>query len=164
MALTPSSIDGFYNAGISLIASATAIACYVANGILPAANMTVSGPATLTANFLPSIATNASSQVQVTRSGLIFNRTTGRFQQTVRLRNYGPTLTNVKLVIENLPPGWAWTNFDGLTQCAAPVGSRYKAATATLAPGGQVDIPVTFQPAAGGLNYSTRVLAGAGQP
>ncbi len=72
VSLTPSSIDGFYNAGTSVIASASANACYVANGILPAANMTVSGPATLTANFLSSIATNASSQVQVTRTGQHF--------------------------------------------------------------------------------------------
>ena len=124
MALTPSSIDGFYNAGISLIASATAIACYVANGILPAANMTVSGPATLTASFLSSIATTISNQVQVTHT----------------IKNNGSTLTNVKLLIEGLPAGWVWTNFGGLTQCAAPVGTKYKAATATLALGLRISI------------------------
>lgn len=100
-----------------------------------------------------------------TRLGLAFNSQSGLYQQYVRIKNNGPTLTNVKLLIEGLPAGWAWTNFDSLTQCVAPIGSKHKAATATLAPGVRIDVLVTFQRTGGsGLSYTTRVLAGAGQP
>ena len=58
----------------------------------------MSGPQTVTATFLPFIASNVSAGVQVVRGGFRFDRATGRFVQQVDLtNNTGAALSGVAL-------------------------------------------------------------------
>lgn len=165
ISLSPASPDGFYNAGSTVTASTVPAACYTGGVLTPGANLTVNGPLSVAANFTPSVATNVNSQITINRGSVQFVSSTGQYRQVVRVRNNGATLANVKLVLDNLAAGWTMVGPAGLTQCAAPTGRPYATVAATLASGQRVDVTVFYtRVGTTALNYSTRVLAGAGQP
>ena len=117
---------------------------------------------TSTANSL--VATDVTSQVGVYRGGLIFNRATRRFVQTVTLENYGTgPLNGLLLVLDNLPPGVTLLNQAGTTQYALPSGSPYLSLPGTLSVGYTVTIvlQLTYTGSAP-LGYTPRVLTGPG--
>jgi hypothetical protein len=112
---------------------------------------------------------DVSASVAVTRSGFTFNRATGRFSQTITIKNTsgfaigGP----ISLVLDNLTPGVSLFNAAGTTVSQAPTGSPYinfvLAASGVLAPGGALSVVLQFtDPARIGIHYATRVLAGYG--
>jgi len=165
VSLSPASPDGFYNAGTAVTATAVPAACYTAGAITPGANLTVNGPLSVAANFVPSVATDVNSQVTVNRQQVQFVSSTGQYRQVIRVRNNGASLANVKLVLDNLATGWTTVSPAGLTQCATPAGQPYATVAATIASGQRVDVTVLYtRVGTTSLSYSTRVLAGAGQP
>ena len=163
--MTPS---GFFAAGSNVTLTATAAACNVFSswsGNAPGGVVTMSSPQTVTATFLPFIASNVSAGVQVVRGGFRFDRATGRFIQQVDLTNItGAALSGVAIAIDSLTPGVSLANGSGVTACSAPSGSAY-ANFGTLAPGASATLFLQFNnPSRGAISYMPRVLAGPGQP
>jgi hypothetical protein len=115
---------------------------------------------------VPPVVQNVSGQVSVTRGGFLKNRATGRFVQTISLKNasganiIGPT----SLVLDALSGNAALFNKSGSTTVTTPSGSPYINATAgSLAAGASVTITLEFtDPTNAAISYSTRVLAGPG--
>jgi endoglucanase len=106
-------------------------------------------------------ATDVSSQVSVTRTGLKLNRATGYFVQTVTLTNTsGSVITGpVALVLDGLTTGTVLENATGVTSSTSPSGHPYiTASAAALAPGGTVSLTLSFNQISA---YTTRVLAGS---
>ena len=82
----------------------------------------------VTVEAVPNCAENVSSQVTVTRSGFLRNRVTGRYQQTLTLRNSSanPVTSPVSLVMDNLSGNATlFTTKTGNTACTTPAGSPY---------------------------------------
>ncbi len=165
VSLSPASPDGFYNAGSAVTASAVPAACFTGGVLTPGANLTVNGPLSVSASFTASSATNVNSQVTVNRQTVQYVASTGQYRQVIRVRNNGATLASVKLVLDNLAAGWTVVSPAGQTQCAAPAGRPYVTVATSIASGQRVDVTVFYtRVGTTSLNYTTRVLAGAGQP
>lgn len=110
-------------------------------------------------------ASDVSSQVSVTRSGYGYNFATGRFVQTVTLKNSGSgTIAGpISLVLDSLSGNAALFNSSGRTACAVPAGSPLINLGSSLAAGASVTVQLQFtDPSKTGISYSTRVLAGSG--
>lgn len=92
------------------------------------------------------ICVGATQKVDIVRGALALNRSTGVWQQTVRLTNNTPleTLSNLVLVLDTLAPGWSLANADGTTVDLAPFHSPYKEAAGKLAPGQSVTLVLRF--------------------
>jgi len=86
-------------------------------------SVSMSSPQKVDAVFTPDVATPLNNVTiapgAMTAIGI------GRFRQTVTLRNNGPAVTNAALVFDNLTPGFRVVNMNGLTTCAAPIGSPF---------------------------------------
>jgi hypothetical protein len=112
----------------------------------------------------PVCATDVSAQVQVTRSGYSYNLTTGRFVQTVTLKN--PTNSvipgSLSLVLDNLSSNATLFNQTNTTACAAPSGSPYINLSGGLNSGASASVVLQFtNPTRAGITYATRVLSGS---
>lgn len=88
----------------------------------------------------------ATQKVTVVRGALTLNRSTGLWQQSLRLTNNTPleTLRDVALVLDALAPGWTLANADGTTVSLAPAHSPYKEVAAKLLPGQSVTLLLRF--------------------
>lgn len=114
-------------------------------------------------------ATDVSSQVSITRSGFVYNRTTKMFVQNVTVKNVGSTTLSgpISLVLDSLSSDATLFNATGATSAVPPAGSPYVnltlATSGTLAPSGSTTVPLQFNdPTSQGITYNTRVLAGSG--
>ena len=112
----------------------------------------------------PACATDVSAQVQITRSGFGYNLATGRFVQTVTLKNSSAAsiAAPLSLVLDNLSSNSTLYNATGTTACATPAGSSFANLSTSLAPGASASILLQFtNPTRAGITYATRVLAGS---
>lgn len=115
-------------------------------------------------------AQDVTSQVQITRSGFRYNRTTGLFALIGSVTNTSgsPIPGPISLVVDNLSTNASLYGISGDTLCAAPQGSPYTNIGAvgegqTLAPGAAISGAINFiDSAQTGITYSLRVLAGPG--
>jgi hypothetical protein len=108
-------------------------------------------------------ATDVSNRVQVTRSGYGYNFTTGRFVQTVTLKNTGSTIIRgpIGLVVDSLSSNATLYNANGTTTCAPPIGSSFANWASDLAPAASAALVLQFtNPTRAAITYATRVLAG----
>ncbi|HVO88983.1 MAG TPA: hypothetical protein VMV45_10605 [Casimicrobiaceae bacterium] len=120
--------------------------------------------ASTTVASVSSCASNVTSSLQVTRSGFSYNLATGRFIQTVTLKNISSaTITGpISFVLDNLSSNATLYIPSGTTSCATPSGSPYVNLAANLAPGGSATVAMQFvNPTRTGITYLARVLAGA---
>ncbi len=98
--------------------------------------------------------------LQVLRSGLVANRTTGIYSGSIILRNTGAgALTGpFTLVLSGLPAGISLFNATGTNLQGAYIVN----AAATIAPGGSLTIPIQLlNPGNLAISYSTKVYSGA---
>jgi hypothetical protein len=116
----------------------------------------------------PACAAKVTPQIQAGLGGFRRNLATGRWSQTVTLRNQGPGALAgpVALVLDNLSANAALFNLSGLTACAAPLGRPFLVVPVgsdeVLSPGETATANLEFvnsQPAAA-ITYTPRVLAG----
>jgi hypothetical protein len=124
----------------------------------------VPGQLTITA---PVCASDASSSVAIGRSGFSYNVLTKRYAQTVTLKNTGGAAIAgpIYLVLDSLGANAVLYNGSGNTSCAAPVGSPYVSIAGTLGAGASTNVVLQFtDPTNAAIDYTTRVLSGAGQP
>ncbi len=112
-----------------------------------------------TANFNVT-ASNVTNQMSVTRSGLIYSRTTRTFNGTVTITNTGnqPVSAPLQLVFANLTSGVDVVNKTGTFQ-----GSPYiTASVSSLAPGASVNVAVRFSnPSNAMIDYTPQVYSGS---
>lgn len=109
-------------------------------------------------------ANDVGSQVQITRSGYGYNFTTGRFVQTVTLKNTSASAiaAPISLVLDNLSSNATLFNPSGTTQCAVPAGSPFVNLPGNLGPGASGSVTLQFtNPTKMGITYAARVLAGS---
>lgn len=119
----------------------------------------------------PPCAADVTAQVGVTFGGFTRNLMTGRFSQTVTLRNNGaaPVAGPVSFALGNLSPNAQLANLSGTTSCAAPLGRPLVNVNVggdqVLSPGETAAVTLEFvnsittQP----ITYTGRVLAGGTQ-
>ena len=109
---------------------------------------------------------DVTSQVQVTRGGFRYNRTTGHFIQIVTLTNTGGSSIAgpISLALDNVPANATLFGISGATLCDTPQGSPYiSLGAASLDPGVPVAATVEFiDTARTGITFDVRVLAGPG--
>ncbi len=112
-------------------------------------------------------ATDASSQVRVTRSGFRYNRSNQHFTQLVTVTNTsGITLNGpISVAFDNVPAAASLFGVSGATSCNSPAGSPYVNGTApSLAGGASTTLTLDFiDTAQTGITYATRVLVGPGR-
>jgi glucose/arabinose dehydrogenase len=162
--VTPAS-GSFYAAGSSVNITATPNACFTLGSFSPnvvAGAVTMSGPQTVTANFIGNVASVVNGQVSATIGGPRVDRRTGRTLQTLVLTNTGAALSNVALVLHNLPAGVTFHNATAATTCVVPSGAPL-AEIGSLATGQTLELVLEFsKPATTALTYSPTILAGPG--
>ena len=111
-------------------------------------------------------ATNVTSSIAVTYSGVTLNPMTRRFVQTVTLKNNSTTSITgpVSLVLDQLTPNVSLYNVTGTTSALLPLGSPYVNVTsANLAAGQSVSIQLQFtNPGNVTFSFVPRILAGPG--
>ena len=109
---------------------------------------------------------DVTAQVQITRGGFRYNRTTGHFTQTVTVTNTGasPITGPISLALDNISSNASLFGIAGATLCDVPQGSPYlNLAAASLDPGVPQSDTVEFIDTANtGITYGIRVLAGPG--
>ena len=109
---------------------------------------------------------DVTSQVLVTPGGFRYNRSTGRFVQSVVLENIGTTViaASVSLVLDSLSASATLFDRTGVTAAEAPLGSPYlNVSGSDLAPGASVSAILDFaDPTKQVITYTPRVLAGPG--
>jgi hypothetical protein len=125
------------------------------NGIV-----TMSSAQKVEAAFAPDAATPLSNVTIA--AGAMTTIGIGRFRQTVTLRNNGSAVTNAALVFDNLTTGFRVVNANGVTNCAAPLGSSF---VNIPAPFGTQSLTVEFFRLGATMppSYTPRVVAN-GQP
>lgn len=133
----------------------------------PSTPLVMVEPQVVTANFAPcDCAINVTGSLAVTRGPYVFNLSTGRFVQTVSVTNTSSNAVTgpISLVLDNLSTNAILFNLTAATDAqAAPAGSPYVNASATLSPGQTVSFTLQFtDPARTAITYSARVLAGSG--
>ena len=122
-----------------------------------------SGQLTVTS---PACAAGVGNSVSVTRSGFSYNVLTKRYAQTVTLKNLGGTAITgpVYLVLDSLANATLYSG-SGSTTCSTPLGSPYISIAGALNAGASANVVLQFtDPANAAINYTTRILSGAGQP
>jgi len=119
----------------------------------------------------PSCAANVTQQVEISLSGIRRNLVTGRWLQTVTLRNRGASALAgpIALVLDNLSANASVFNPSGTTACAAPLGRPLILVPAgtdqILSPGETAAATLEFvnSQASTAITYTPRVLAGGTQ-
>jgi len=121
-------------------------------------------PESSTTVVLPSCAVNVTSQIGITRSGYTYNFATGRFSQTVTVKNTGAAAVSgpIALALDSLSANAILYNGSGKTSCASPLGIPYiNVSTTGLNPGASFSIVLQFtNPTKAAITYTPRVLAG----
>lgn len=113
-------------------------------------------------------AANVSSSVSVKRSAYRLNRATGRYVQSVTIKNTGaiPINSPISLVLSNLSSSTPLINKTGNTSCLAPLNASYKSVTVpgnALAPGSSVTEMFEFtNSGTKPILYTLRVSANSG--
>ena len=110
-------------------------------------------------------AIDVTGSIAITYGGFTMNPLTGRFFQTVTLRNNSTgTITGpISLVLDQLSSNATLANATGTTLEIAPAGSPYVNANVNLAPGQSVNVSLQFtNPSRAAITYLARVLAGPG--
>jgi len=106
--------------------------------------------------------------VSVTRTGLVRNRSTGLYAQTVTFKNNNSSaLTGpFHLALDNLSSNASLSNKTGDTTTSLPAGKPYiTVSTENLAPGASASVTLQFaNPSAGSITYSDRPLVGTTTP
>jgi hypothetical protein len=117
------------------------------------------GPATVTGG------------IQITRSGFVRNRRTGRYVQELKLKNVSGSVIGgpMTVVLDRLSANAALFDRDGVTARLAPLGSPFQTfetgAGRVLYPTASVSLVLEFtNPTNAGITYDTRVLVGRGNP
>jgi len=115
-----------------------------------------------------SCAADSTSSVGITRGGFRLNNTTQRYVQSIALKNTSitPITGPISLVLDGLSANATLFGANGVTACAAPLGSPFfnlSVSGGTLAPGATATASLQFtNPSNQGITYSTRILSGAG--
>jgi uncharacterized repeat protein (TIGR02543 family) len=122
---------------------------------------------TVTANFAAcTCAGNVSASVTLTFGSITLNASTGRYAQTVTVKNTSAnTITGpISLVLDGLNSDATLFNETGTTDAQQlPAGSPYINAIGNLAAGQKITFALQFTaPSQAEIAYSTRVLAGPG--
>jgi hypothetical protein len=141
---------GFYSIGRDLVANVEAAK--------------IVAEATTQIGTVAVCANDVSSQVQITRSGYGYNLATGRFVQTVTLKNTGSGVIvgPISFALDKLSSNATLFNPTGTTLCALPSGSPYINFTGNLNPGASASITLQFaNPTRAGISYATRILVGS---
>jgi hypothetical protein len=112
--------------------------------------------------------TDVSAQVAVVRGGFRYSSATKKFLQTDTVtNNSGSAIAGpVYLAIDNLSSNATVSGATGTSSCNSPASPYVTVIpSGSLAPGASVQVQLQFNdPSLAGFTYSTRVLAGAGQP
>jgi hypothetical protein len=128
--------------------------------------VTLDQPQTVTAVFTCSCAADVSNSVTVTRGGFVLNPVTGRFAQTVTIKNISAAtiIGPLSLVLDSLSSNASLFNATGATDTLElPAGSPYLNASVNLAAGQNTAFSLQFtDPSHTAITYNTRVLAGPG--
>jgi hypothetical protein len=119
----------------------------------------------------PSCSADVTPQIALTLGGFRQNLATGRWQQTVTVRNAGASSINapVALALENLSANATLYNATGRTQCAAPLGRPYvlvnTGADSILSSAETISIALEFTNTTPGqaITYTPRIVAGGQQ-
>lgn len=124
----------------------------------------VRGNRTLVANFTHG--EDVTSQLLIAHSGFVLNRTTGRYVQTVKLKNTGAaTIAGpISLVMDRLSANASPFHWTGVTNVFPPLGSFYlDVQPGDMAAGAIITFTLEFNnPTNTPITYKPRVLAGAG--
>jgi hypothetical protein len=109
------------NGNVTLVGTGVAVVTVQNGGFTDWATFLVENPAT------PLAPINFTSQVTIQPSGLILNRNTGFFVQTITLTNTSsiPLVGPLYLVVSGIPTGVALIGINGVTANIAPVGSDF---------------------------------------
>jgi hypothetical protein len=121
----------------------------------------------VTANFVAcGCAADVSGSITVTRLGYVLNPVTGRYAQTVTVKNNSTnTITGpLSLVLDNLSADASLFNATGTTDSLElPAGSAYLNANVNLAAGQSTTFALQFTDATHAIiTYTTRLLVGPG--
>lgn len=114
-------------------------------------------PLLISLNLVPKF-TDVSASFHGVTNGLVFNRATGKYSDTLVLTNTGSTSLGGTFQVE----------FDGLTAgvtlanaSGSHNGAPYITVSATLAPGASVSVPLSFlNPAKGNIHYTNTIYSG----
>ena len=143
----------------------------LAPGVIVTATATVAGS---TSQFSPTatvvqISDDVTAAVTVTRSGFLYNRSTKRFIQTLKVsNNSGHALSGpISLVFDNLSAGVSLFTPTGTTSALNPPANSpyidFVPLAGTLANGATASAQVQFvDPTQAPISYTNRVLAGPG--
>jgi predicted extracellular nuclease len=115
-------------------------------------------PVIVSLNLAPTF-TDVSSSVSVAKSGLIVNRTTGKYTGTVSFTNTSGAVINgpLQFKLDGLTAGVTLDNQTG-TQGGAPYITL---PNASIAPGATVSVGVTFSnPSKGTIGYTAKLISG----
>jgi hypothetical protein len=108
---------------------------------------------------------NAGANLQVTAGGFRRNSITGRYVQSVVIKNVtgSPVAGPIALAMDNLSSNATLFNSVGITGCAAPAGSPIASGTPfNLAAGASIAITLEFvNPTNQAITYTPRALAGS---
>jgi pimeloyl-ACP methyl ester carboxylesterase len=109
------------NGNVTLLSTGIAVVTVQNGGFTDWATFLVENPTT------PLPPANFTSQVTIQQSGLVLNRNTGFFVQTITLTNTSavPLVGPLYLVVSGIPTGVALIGISGVTANIAPVGSDY---------------------------------------
>jgi hypothetical protein len=108
--------------------------------------------------YLSTITSNVTAQVSVSESVVTLNRLTGRYSQTVKLKNNGAALPAAAYVLDSLPAGVAMYQPDGYTSAALPSGSPYKE-VGPLGAGATATVTIQFtRTGTPPITYTARIL------
>lgn len=156
---------GAYTYTANVGASGTDTFTFQANdGLLNSNTATI----TVTITALPCAANISASVTIMSQGPLKLNRKTGRYTQTLTLRNGDGAVSGpVSLVLDSLSSNAALFNITGTTACAAPAGSPYinvdVGGDSVFSPRERATVTLEFtNPSGQAVMYTTRVLAGAG--
>lgn len=115
------------------------------------------------------VVTACANNIKMTRSGYRYNRSIGRYVQTVTLNNAGtdPVVGPVSYLLMNLSSNATLFNASGATACISPNGTPYRnvdiGADKVLSPGETVTLTLEFtNPSNQGITYDSRERSGAG--
>jgi Glycosyl hydrolase family 26/Carbohydrate binding module (family 35) len=121
-------------------------------------------PRVITLDELPDL---RAPTMNVTRTGFVLNRRTGRVSQQVTVTSLSTTPLRgpVYLALDGLSSNTTLVN-NGGTTTSAPAGSPYVwVSNADLAPGGTLTVSLEFtNPASGGITYTPRPITGVAAP
>lgn len=161
---------GSYPAGTTVTPTATVAAGSRFAGWTPAscgAPFALAANTTCTATFTANspAACAATVPVKITRGGMRYNRSTQRYQQTLKVTNTSGNVIAepIDLVLDALSGHATLANASGVTSCATPANSPYiRVGAGRLKPNASRSVKLLFTSNGQTITYDTRVLAGAG--